>query len=129
MNNIMTNSKLSRWLKSGAFTLIACAAIAVLSTEQAAAQSYLSGNRGISISSFGRGGGFNLSVGSVGPNYGYRGGSFKSGFGGPGKYYGPSYRGSGGNYYRSPAKYYGKGGGFSSGRGGFGPQYYGRGRY
>lgn len=111
----MFKSKLSRWLMRGAFTLAAVAAVSVLSAEQANAQ-YYGGNRGISISSFGRGGGVSL-------NYGY---GNRSGFGGYGGGRGYSgYNGGYNNYYRPS---YRGGGGAYRGRGGFGASY-GRGGF
>ena len=112
----MTHSKLSRLLKRGAFTLVACAAISVLSAEQADAQ-YYSGGRGISIGSFGGGGGFNLSYGNFSPRYGYGGGRGFSN-----SYYRPSYYGRSSSYYRPSTRYYGN-------RGGYSRYYGGRGRY
>ena len=110
----MLKSKLSRWLMRGAFTLAAVAAVSVLSAEQANAQYY--GGRGISISSFGRGGGVSL-------NYGY---GNRSGFGGYGYSGGRGYSGYNrgyNNYYRPS---YGRG--VYRGRGGFGASY-GRGGF
>ena len=64
----MTYSKLPQLLKRVAFTLVACASVAVLSTEQASAQSY--GNRG---GSFGRGAGISVNIGNLGLSVGIGG--------------------------------------------------------
>ena len=113
----MLKSKLSRWLMRSVFTLAAVAAVSVLSAEQASAQ-YYGGGRGISVGSFGRSGGFNLSYGNRSSfgGYGYGGRGF-SGYsrGGYNNYYRRSY---GGGY----------GGGAYRGRGGFGSSY-GRGGF
>jgi len=114
----MTHLKLSRWVKRGAFTLIACAALAMISAEQAQAQYY--GGRGVSIGSFGRGGGLSISIGNSGFSRGY-GGGFSRGYGGGYSNYGGGYRyAPQRSYYRGGGGYYG-GGGY--GRGG---SYYGR---
>ena len=101
----MSKSKLSRWLMRSVFTLAAVAAVSALSAEQANAQYY--GGRGISVGSFGRGGGFNLSYGNRSSFGGYGGRGFSGYNRGFNSYYRPSYGGS--SFYR--------------GRGGFGPSY------
>ena len=95
----MTYSKLSKWLKRGALTLVACAAVAVLSTEQASAQGY--GGRG---GSFGRGSGINVSVGNLGLSLG-----FNNSRGYSNNFNRSPYRGPGVNAYRPPVRSYGGG--------------------
>ena len=83
----------------------------MLAAEQADAQ-YYSGGRGISIGSFGGGGGFSLSYGNFSPRYGYGGGRGFSN-----SYYRPSYYGRSSSYYRPSTRYYGNRGGYYGGRG------------
>ena len=116
----MTYSKLPQLLKRVAFTLVACASVAVLSTEQASAQSY--GNRG---GSFGRGSGISVNVGNLGLSVGFnnnRGFSGNRGYNNVKRPYSPGPKAS---YYRPPVKSYGnRGGGY-----GAACPYGGRGRY
>ena len=115
----MTYSKLPQLLKRVAFTLVACASVAVLSTEQASAQSY--GSRG---GSFGRGAGISVNVGSLGLNVGI--GSNRGGYTNNVKRpYAPKPKAKA-SYYRPPVKSYGnRGGGFAAAACPYG----GRGRY
>ena len=92
----MTYSKLTKWLKRGAFTLVACAAVAVLSTEQASAQ-----GRG---GSFGRGSGISVNVGSLGLSLG-----FNNNRGYSNNFKRSPYRGPSINSYRPPVRSYGGG--------------------
>ena len=115
----MTNSKLSRWVKRGAFMVIAFAAFTMISAEQAQAQ-YYGGGRGISIGSYGGGGGISLSIGNSGFNRGSYYGGYGRGYSGYGGGYGRGYSG----YRYAPQKSYYRGGG-SYGRG----SYYGGRRY
>ena len=65
-DDLMTYSKLPQIFKRVAFTFVACASVAVLSAEQASAQSY--GGRG---GSFGRGAGVSVNVGNLGLSVGF----------------------------------------------------------
>ena len=121
----MTQLKISRWLKRGAFAVIACAAIAMVSAEQANAQFY--GGRGISINSGLRG--FNLNIGNGfnrGLNYG--GLNYGRGYGGYGNFnsgyrYVPQT-----SYYRGGGSY-GRGVGYGVNSFPYQSRYYSRGRY
>ena len=111
----MTYSKLPLLLKRAAFALVAYAAVAVLSTEQASAQSY--GGRG---GSFRRGAGISVNVGSLGLNVGI--GSNRGYSNNVKRPYYPSPKTSS---YRPPVRNYGnRGGGY-----GAACPYGGRGRY
>ena len=117
----MTYSKLSQLLKRVAFALVACATVAVLSADQASAQSY--GGRG---GSFGRGAGVSVNVGNLGLSVGIgsnRGYSGNRGYSNNVKR--PYYPSPKASSYRQPVKNYGnRGGGF-----GAACPYGGRGRY
>ena len=114
-----SKSKLSRWVKRGAFAAIACAAFTMISAEQAQAQFY-----------GGRGGGFSLTIG----NGGFGGGgfnnfnSFNRGYGGFNNFN----RGYGGfnnfnsGYRYAPQRSYYRGGGYGGGYGGGRYKSYGR---
>ena len=111
----MTHSKLSKWVKRSALALVACAAFAMVSAEQAQAQFY--GGRGVSVGTFGRG--LSINIGGGGFNRGF--GGFNSGFGGYN--YGGFNRGYGGfnsGYRYVPQRSYYRGS-YGGGRG-----YYGR---
>ena len=117
-----SKSKLSRWVKRGAFAAIACAAFTMISAEQAQAQFY--GGRGVSVGSFGRG--LSINIGGGGFNRGY--GGFNSGYGN----FNSFNRGYGGfnnfnsGYRYVPQRSYYRGGGYGGGYGGGRYRSYGR---
>ena len=74
---MMNKSKLLKWIKRGAITMIACAAVFAVSAEQANAQFYNS--RGFSNGNFGRTG-ISLNIGTGGVGFGNYGRSNFNGF-------------------------------------------------
>ena len=102
----MTKLKLSKWVKRSAFTVIACAALVMISADQADAQYY--GGRGFSsFNSFGGGFGRGYSGLSYGNGFSNRGfNNFNSGY-----RYSPqrSYYRGGGGFYGGGNNYYGRG--------------------
>ena len=119
----MTQSKLSRWFKRGALAMVACAAIVMVSADQAKAQFY--GGRGISINSGLRG--FNLNIGngingfSYGRGLGYRRGF--STYGGLNSGYAIVPQRS---FYRGGGGFYGSGLSYPASRFPYQSPYYGR---
>ena len=114
----MTQSKISKWFKRGAFSMIACAAVMMVSAEQANAQYY---GRGFN-NGFGRSG-LSINIGTGGFNRGFGGGfnSFnvvpqRSYYRGNNSFYRGNnnfYRGNN-NFYRGNNSYYRGNNGFNN---------------